>query len=306
MKAAGINRISMGVQQLDDTLIKFSGRKQHAGQVFQTLAWCDELRLPCSIDLIFGWPQQTIEDMVRGLETAVRAGVAHLTHYELNVAGRTDFARNRRDELPSPEQNLEMYRIARDFLVGHGYRQVTAYDWERVERGESAKLRYEDTWHAPFAANPDDGMSGHEAFGLGFAGNSFFLGSAESPGHAYMNHTRVADYCRRVAQGEFPVERGFRYAAPDLRLTTLFQMLHGMTVDLRLYEVLFNVDVVEEYAEIWQALDECGWVEVTSDHLTLIGDGVFYTPLIQGLLAQERMEELRRSRPRIELAETAA
>jgi oxygen-independent coproporphyrinogen-3 oxidase len=306
MKDAGINRISMGVQQLDDALIKFSGRKQHAGQVFQTLAWCDELGLPCSIDLIFGWPQQTVDHMVRDLEAAVRAGVAHLTHYELNVAGRTDFARHRRDELPSPAQNLEMYHIARDFLVSHGYRQVTAYDWERVERGDSAKLRYEDSWHAPFAANPDDGMTGHEAFGLGFAGTSFFLGSVEAPGHAYMNHTRVSDYCRRVAQGEFPVERGLRYAATDLRLTTLFQMLHGMTVDLRLYRVLFGVDLVEEHAEIWQALDDCGWVEIRSDQLTLVGDGVFYTPLIQGLLAQERMEELRRSRPRMELAETAA
>ena len=306
MKAAGINRISMGVQQLDDDLIKLSGRKQTAAQVFQTLEWCDELALPCSVDLIFGWPRQTVARMLNTLETIVRSGVPHITHYELNVAGRTDFSRNRRDELPSPEQNLEMYRIARDFLVSRGYRQATAYDWEKLDRGESAKYRYEDAWHEPFAAKPGDGLSGHEAFGLGFAGTSFFLGSADEPGQAHMNHTRVDDYGRRIARGEFPVERGFRYTARDLRLTTLFQMIHGMAVDLSLYRKLFRVDLRDEYAETWQALDELGWIEITSDRLTLVEDGVFYTPLIQGLLASERMEELRRGRSQVDLAETAA
>src|SRR5437868_2971848 len=58
MKAAGFNRISIGVQQLDDEMIKLSGRKQKAAHVFQTLDWCRELGLATSIDLIFGSPRQ--------------------------------------------------------------------------------------------------------------------------------------------------------------------------------------------------------------------------------------------------------
>ena len=54
MKACGINRISMGVQQLDDNLIKLSGRKQKATQVFRTIESCQSLGLPASVDLIFG------------------------------------------------------------------------------------------------------------------------------------------------------------------------------------------------------------------------------------------------------------
>ena len=121
-----------------------------------------------------------------------------------------------------------------------------------------------------------------------------------------MNSSRVEDYFRRLDGGEFPIERGFHYMAKDLRLTVLFQMLQAMHVDLKGYRRLFAVDLIAEYAEIWQALGERGWVEITSDRLTLVGDGAFYTPLIQGLLAHERMEELRRSRPRVELADTAA
>ena len=44
----------MGVQQLDDELIKASGRKQKAEQVLHTIDWCQQLNLPLSVDLIFG------------------------------------------------------------------------------------------------------------------------------------------------------------------------------------------------------------------------------------------------------------
>jgi coproporphyrinogen III oxidase-like Fe-S oxidoreductase len=121
-----------------------------------------------------------------------------------------------------------------------------------------------------------------------------------------MNHTRVEGYFRRLDAGEFPVERGFHYTAKDLRLTVLFQMLQGMSVDLAEYRRLFAVDLVEEYAEIWQASRERGWVTIDPERLALVGDGVFYTPLLQGLLAHERMEELRRSKPRPDLVEASA
>ena len=306
MKAAGVNRVSMGVQQLDDELIKFSGRKQKAAQVFQTLEWCQELGLPASVDLIFGWPRQTMGHMLSDLKRIVDTGVPHLTHYELNVAGRTDFARNRRDELPSVEDNLEMYRIGREFLLGQGYRQATAYDWELIDRPAAATYRYEEAWRAPFATTAGRELSGYDAFGLGFAGNSFYLGTADAPGLAFMNHTRVEGYFRRLDADEFPVERGFRYTPKDLRLTVLFQTLQGMSVDLAEYRRLFAQDLLEEYVEIWQALLERGFITIDPDRLALVGDGVFYTPLIQGLLAHERMEELRRSRPRADLVEASA
>jgi oxygen-independent coproporphyrinogen-3 oxidase len=296
MRSAGMNRISIGVQQLDDEMIRMSGRKQKAAQVFQAIAWCRELSLPCSVDLIFGWPRQTPERMLRDLEAIVASGVQHITHYELNVAGRTDFARNRRHELPSTDQNLELYRLGRDFLRSHGYRQVTAYDWERTDDVLPGDYRYEQTWHRPLKAE-ETGTAGVDLWGWGFAGISFFLGAPETPGWALMNATHVDEYFRRLDAGEFPIERGFHYGPADLRLTVLFQMLQAMRVSRAEYTRLFRIDLVEEYAEIWEALAELGWVNVTADAVELVGDGVFYTPLIQGVLAAERMEDLRRGKP---------
>ncbi len=296
MRAAGVTRISIGVQQLGDELIAMSGRKQQAKHAFQTIEWCHSLGLPVNIDLIFGWPKQTIGTMLRDLEAIVGAGVDHVTHYELNVGGPTDFARNRRDELPSVEETLEMYRVGRDFLANHGYCQVTTYDWER-SASSAPQLTYEDQWRHRFATAANRILTVSQTWGWGFAGISHFFGNQAHRGWTYINHSRVADYFRALDRGEFPIERCFLYTdEADFRLTVLFQMLVSMVIDRTLYTRVTGEDVVSEFAEIWDPLAELGWVRVGADQVELIGDGVFYTPLIQSLLARDRVEELRRAK----------
>ena len=295
MQSAGCTRISIGVQQLDDEMIALSGRKQRASQVFETISWCHDLGLSVGVDLIFGWPRQTVAGMLRDLEAIVGSGVDHLTHYELNVGGRTDFALNRSRELPSVEEILEMYRTARDFLVDHGYRQATTYDWEKCD-SRSPQLRYEEEWRRRFSSGHDGILTSSQTWGWGFAGISHFFGGRAGRGWTYINHASVTDYFRALDAGAFPVERGFRYTnEADFRLTVLFQMLISMTVDRDLYIALTEIDVVEEFAEIWGILSDLGWARITSSRVELVGDGVFYTPLIQSVLARDRVSELRRT-----------
>ena len=293
MKQSGMTRISMGVQQLDDELIKASGRKQRADQVFRTLESCESLGLPASVDLIFGWPNQTIDRMVRDLETIAATGIAHITHYELNVAGRTDFSRNRRHELPSTEENLEMYRVGKAVLERHGYTQVTPYDFERRDSSLPSAYLYEELFRRPFQADAD-GPIGFDAWGWGYAGISFFFGTPRSPGWAFMNQVRIDEYFRCLRDGRYPVMRGFHYTPAHMRLHLLFQELQGMSVDRRAYQRLFGLDVIDEHRVVWTAFEELGWVTISDDQVTVRGDGVFYLPLLQNALAHDRNEEMRK------------
>lgn len=294
MKQSGMTRISMGVQVLDDELIKASGRKQHADQVFQTLEWCEALGLPASVDLIFGWPKQTIERMVRDLEAIAATGVSHITHYELNVAGRTDFSRNRRDELPSTEENLEMYRIGKAVLEACGYTQTTAYDFERRDADLPSSYLYEELFRRPFQSD-ENGPIGFDAWGWGYAGISFFFGTPQSPGWAFMNQVRIDDYFRCIREHRFPVMRGFHYTHADLRLHLLFQELQGLAVDRATYRRFFGLDVVEEHAAVWDAFGDLGWVAVSDDRVSVRGDGVFYLPLLQNALGHDRLRQMRQN-----------
>jgi oxygen-independent coproporphyrinogen-3 oxidase len=285
-KAAGVNRISLGVQQLDDEMIRASGRRQRSEQVFRTLEDCAELGLPASVDLIFGWPRQTVERMLRDLEAVTAAGVGHITHYELNVAGRTPFALERRGELPSREENLALYRAAKTFLEGAGYRQRTAYDWERIGGEVPAGYRFESAWHRPLGSPAEGEISGVDLWGWGFAGVSTFLGTPGEPGWSWIHHTRVEAYFKSLEEGRLPVERGVRLGPRAQRLNVLFARLHALEVDLAEYRRLFGLDLLAEYGEVWCALLRRGWIEVESGRLRLVGDGVFHTPLIQSVLAR--------------------
>jgi coproporphyrinogen III oxidase-like Fe-S oxidoreductase len=149
---------------------------------------------------------------------------------------------------------------------------------------------------APFHREPDGRITGYDVWGWGFAGVSKCVGLPDAPGWTFMNCARVDDYFRRLDEGRFPAERGYHFEPPDQRLYVLFQMLETTRVDRLLYEQLYNVDPLEEYAPLWQAFREREWVLVDTEYITLIGDGVFHTPLVQGLLATDRLEAMRRTR----------
>jgi hypothetical protein len=173
---------------------------------------------------------------------------------------------------------------------------VTPYDWERADAGPAGTLTYEWMARAPFHRETGGRITGYDVWGWGFAGVSKCVGLPDAPGWTFMNCPRVDDYFRRLDEGHFPTDRGYHFDPPDQRLYVLFEMLETTRVDPVLYERLYAVDPLEEHAPIWRALLEREWVRADGEHLTLIGDGVFHTPLVQGLLATDRLEAMRRTR----------
>lgn len=287
IRDAGMNRLSIGVQQVNERLNSLSGRKQTTKHVVQTLEWAREFGLSCNVDLIFGWPQQTVSTMVKDLETIISWGVYDITHYELNVGGPTDFALNRYHELPSTLSNLEMYRVSRDLLTSHGYEQITAYNWRKP--GDPYGRKYEEGVTHRF-----DAM---DTVGLGYAAITFFHNTAIPEGHwwSYINWRNLDSYKRAIEENRFPVECGFRQAPEDFRLAMVFRNLFGLELNREAYRAAFGVDVYDDFAGVWDALAEWEFASITPETIRLVGDGPFYTPMIQALLAEQRYRQLRQS-----------
>jgi oxygen-independent coproporphyrinogen-3 oxidase len=285
IKECGMNRISVGVQQINERLNGLSGRKQTTRHVTQTLDWAREFGLACNVDLIFGWPQQTVSTMVEDLETVISWGVYDITHYELNVGGPTDFALNRYHELPSTLGNLEMYRVSRDLLKAHGYEQITAYNFRKP--GDPVGRRYEEGVTRRF-----DSM---DTLGLGYAGITFFGDVALGPGRtwSFINWRKLDRYKACIDAGAFPVECGFCHDREDFQISMVFRNLFALELDRRAFHTAFGVDVYEQFSGVWDALREWDFVKITPDKISLEGDGPFYTPMIQALLAEERYGRLR-------------
>lgn len=93
LKAAGINRLSIGVQSLRPDVLKFLGRDHDAQTAIQAVQTALSVFPNTSIDLIYAIPGQTVDAWHEELETALSLGAPHLSLYELTIEPRTVFGK---------------------------------------------------------------------------------------------------------------------------------------------------------------------------------------------------------------------
>lgn len=119
---AGINRLSLGVQALNDKDLKFLGRTHNLKQAVQSI---DEV-LHCfnnhSMDLIYARPAQTADSWLKELTQAATFGFKHISMYQLTIEDGTFFARKGITALEE-EAAAAMYDLTNVYLNSHGYPQ---------------------------------------------------------------------------------------------------------------------------------------------------------------------------------------
>ncbi len=127
MLALGVNRVSIGVQALDDRLLRGLGRLHTAAQARAAVETARASGFGnISIDLMFGIPGQTTDDWRRTLEEAVTMGVRHISAYSLGVEEDTPFYElSRLGGLAAPDsgETADMYALLAEMLDRHGFRR---------------------------------------------------------------------------------------------------------------------------------------------------------------------------------------
>jgi len=125
--SAGINRISIGVQTLDDKLLLKLGRTHQAStSVDAVRATADAGIENISVDLMYDIPCQTMESWLHTLKEASLLPITHLSLYNLTIEPQTVFFKYQerlRKELPDAECSTEMYKVAQQILGNAGLEQ---------------------------------------------------------------------------------------------------------------------------------------------------------------------------------------
>ena len=102
---AGVNRVSLGIQALDDATLKFLGRAHDRTQALDALATAQRTFARVSCDLIYARPGQTVAAWRDELETAIAFGTSHLSVYQLTIEKGTPFyAAHRRGDFVLPDE----------------------------------------------------------------------------------------------------------------------------------------------------------------------------------------------------------
>ena len=140
--AAGVNRLSLGVQALDDAALKFLGRNHGAAEAIRAATLAGRLFPRLSLDLIYARPGQTEAAWAEELKAAAALGPEHLSPYQLTIEPGTAFDRAvaRQSFLPAdPDRAARLYETTQAVLETEGFE---AYEVSNHARGEAARSRH--------------------------------------------------------------------------------------------------------------------------------------------------------------------
>lgn len=132
-RAAGVNRLSFGVQSFTDRLLRVLGRDHDAAQARRALHLARQAGFQnVSLDLMYAVPDQSLADWRHDVEQALALAPEHLSLYCLTVEPTTPYARwvaNGRIKLPQDDTSADMYAYARERLAAAGYEHYEISNW---------------------------------------------------------------------------------------------------------------------------------------------------------------------------------
>ncbi len=186
----GFNRISLGVQSMDDRELAFLGRTHSARQAARAMEWIRESGFPgFGVDLIYGLPGQTEAEWRRTLQETLAFSPNHISCYQLTVSRGTPLWEMQAAGLfepPDEEQERTLFLTASEVLEGQGF---VHYEVSNFARGTPHYCRHNVKYweRAPY-------------LGLGPSAHSF-QGDTR-----WWNHRSVRKYCRDLNRGRRPVQ----------------------------------------------------------------------------------------------------
>jgi oxygen-independent coproporphyrinogen-3 oxidase len=122
-KAAGINRVSLGVQSLNDEALKKLGRQHSAAEALAAVKLAARIFDRTTFDLIYARPEQTVEDWRRELNEALPYAKGHMSLYQLTIEPGTQYyTLHQRGELKIPDQDTAatLYETTQEIMEAQG------------------------------------------------------------------------------------------------------------------------------------------------------------------------------------------
>ncbi len=214
-RAAGVERVSLGVQSFDDGVLKRLGRAHRADEARRSLHACRDAGFKAlCLDLIFAAPGQGIAVFERDLAEALQFSPEHVSCYELTIEPRTPFATAaQRGQLTLPDEDLAaaMHETAERALTGAGLARYELSNYARPGFEAVHNRRY---WQR------------RPVLGLGVGA---FSTDPTAPQHPFgvrrSNPRALAVYLERVESGVSPEEEPELLGAATARGEAVFLAL---------------------------------------------------------------------------------
>jgi oxygen-independent coproporphyrinogen-3 oxidase len=189
LAGAGVNRLSLGLQALDDEALVFLGRNHDAATARRAAETAAAVFPRLSLDLIYALPGQDAAAWTRTLQDAVSLGAEHVSPYQLTIEAGTPFdraVRRGRFTPADPDLAADLYETTQDALEALGF---TAYEVSNHARGDGARARHNLIY-----------WRGQDYVGVGPGAHGRLPGANLGERLAVEAEASILGYIRRVAE----------------------------------------------------------------------------------------------------------
>jgi oxygen-independent coproporphyrinogen-3 oxidase len=260
LRDAGITRLSLGVQQLDDDVLRESGRVHLVRDVERAYELVRATGFDVvNIDLIVGLVGESEASFERSLEQVIGLAPDSVTIYQLEIPRNTPLYRSLRDDDEPPavaSWEVKRQRLAAGFarLEEEGYTVRSAY---AAVREPDCRFVYQE-----------DQYRGADLLGIGVSSFSYIAGIHQQ------NRTSMTAYTNSLAAGELPLGRAY-VLSDDERLVREFVLqLKLGAVELGPLRERFDVDPVERFRDPLTRAEERGWLTIGDDRIAMTRAGL--------------------------------
>jgi oxygen-independent coproporphyrinogen-3 oxidase len=245
-RAAGINRVSLGVQSFHDKTLRYLGRRHNAASAIRGCELVASQFERWSLDLIFGAPP--VEAWPETLRQCLALDPPHVAAYGLTYELGTPFERRAKEAIDD-ETALSMYRQAEEALAEYDHYEIS--NWAKSGQHSTHNLVY---WH------------NREYAGFGTGAYSFVDGVRAR------NHIETETYLQ--APGE--KMEAIRLDDREIRVETVIQYLRLREgLPKAAYAARFNAEVGEDFGPEIKALIDRGLLVEEDNHLRPTAEGFY-------------------------------
>ncbi len=140
-RAAGINRLSIGIQSFNDAHLKALGRIHSADEARRAIGIAQADFDNINLDLMYGLPEQTLGEAGADIEEGIRWGTSHLSAYQLTLEPNTVFY-SHPPKLPAHDLAAEMQEGAEGLLAAAGFEHYETSAFAQPERRSRHNVNY--------------------------------------------------------------------------------------------------------------------------------------------------------------------
>jgi len=272
LKQFNVNRISMGIQSFDDTIIKDSHRLDSEKAALKAVDIAKETGAVVNIDLMSGLAKETQETWAHSVKRAIETEVDSITVYKTELYANTPYYKSiRKDglELPSDDQEISFMQHALDQLTEADYVPWSFYTF--TKGGNHVHV------HSPSIFQGDDCYAlGVSAFGR--------LGD-----FLFQNTNMESRYQELLGHGQLPIHRGYALTSQDKMIRDVVLGMKLISLNLRDFEDKYGFRLESLCASPIEQLQADNFISMSEDSIALTSKGILYGDYAGKSLARHLM-----------------